>query len=64
MVIHREKDGARKSRLSVHLYLFKGAEDFGAQGVVVVVHHVFYLPCPVDNDALQVLNEILRLGRV
>ena len=62
--VRRNEDASsqgRYGRRSTHLYLFKGSEDFCAQGVVVVVDHVFNLSSPVDDDALQMLNEILRL---
>lgn len=44
----------------LYLYLFEGAENLGAQSVVVVVDDVFDLPRPVNHDTLQVLNEVLQ----
>lgn len=43
-----------------HLYLFQGAENFGAEGVIVVVYNVFDLSRPVYHDALQVLHKVLK----
>lgn len=52
---------SRVQHLRTHLDLLEGAENLRAQGVVVVVHDVFDLPRPVDDNALQVLHQVLPI---
>ena len=43
------------------LDFLEGAKNLRTEGVVVVVDNVFYLSCPVYNNTLQVLYEILHV---